>query len=341
MRVGLDGSRSGHRDETTCILHELQAVFAVSAAWRVSAPDTSRPPPPSVTTGTPPSRSRTLTMPAQAVAVCTICCTRRRTDAVAPPAAKAGARSTVATPSSTSTPSSWLPGGHLGADAVGELERRRAAQQGAEGLLDLLARARHVALDGDQAVAAGQVDEHATALRRRGGAVGGLGGEDHGSYKSPTAASCIRRPVRPRLVVRPAPPWGSSCGPGYPSRRASPSRGSPLHRPRVPVGLFRRAVLPRARVAIRRPARVASRDDRPDRGLPPVRAARLLDRQPDDRIRAVPPPLRDAVRRPAAGAPDLERPRLPGRRGGARSRGRRSPTRSCAPSASRGSRATG
>src|SRR6187200_3465981 len=82
MRVGLDGSRSGHRDETTCILHELQAVFALSAAWRVSGPATSRPPPPSVTTGTPPSRRRTLTIPAQAVAVCTICCTRRRTEAV-------------------------------------------------------------------------------------------------------------------------------------------------------------------------------------------------------------------------------------------------------------------
>ena len=82
-------------------------------------------------------------------------------------------------------------------------------------------------------------------------------------------------------------------------RVLSPSH--PLLRPRLPLGLVGLSCHRRCQVALWRPARMARRDDRPDRERLRLRAARLHARRPGARVPHV-PRARDAVRHRAARA---------------------------------------
>ena len=79
------------------------------------------------------------------------------------------------------------------------------------------------------------------------------------------------------------------------------SSSHPLLRPRLPVGLVGLSCTRRPQVALRRPARMAPRDDRPDRERLGLRAARLHARRPGARVPQL-PRARDAVRHRAARA---------------------------------------
>lgn len=99
----------------------------------------------------------------------------------------------------------------------------------------------------------------------------------------------------------------------------------------MPLGLLGEPSAPRTRVALRRPARLACRDDRPARGCERPRRARVQPSSVGPRARDVPAPLRDAVPAGAEGASRGHRSWMP-------CRGRRAPPCSgervaCPPSA--------
>ena len=310
-------------------------------------PDTSRPPPPSVTTGTPPSRSRTLAMPAQL---------RRGVHELlhaAAQAARAGAGGEV-----RARGRRWrcrprrrrragcVPGGDLAvpmpsarSNGVGPRE------QGAQRALHAPRRAAgRRAGTGMRPLPPAEVDESAPARRRRGGEAGGAGGEDHGSYKSGERRllhSPSRRPAD--RVVRPAPPVGFATVARLPFR-AVPGPVEVLHYtdPACPWAYsaepFLRALEWRYgdRLAWRHVMIGLTEDYRQyeQRGL--------LDRGPDDRLRPLPPPLRHALRRRRrASACSLSGRACRAVVAARARRARSSPTRCCARCASRGSPATG
>ena len=96
----------------------------------------------------------------------------------------------------------------------------------------------------------------------------------------------------------------------------------PAHRSGLPLGVLGDPRPAGARVALRRPARLAARGDRPDRARQPVRGARLHAAALGARPGSVPRPVRHAVRRDPEGADGGDLAGLPADRGGADRRAR-------------------
>ncbi len=115
---------------------------------------------------------------------------------------------------------------------------------------------------------------------------------------TPRAGCSARNRVRPPGLLT----W---------SRRGRDDRRHALQRPRLPMGLFGQPATPGDRVALRRPARMAARPGRPDRGRPPVRGARLHADAGSAGPGMVPPPLWDAVLGRGEAVPQRHLARVP------------------------------